>query len=229
MDRETGLQPKSGLCHHVNVVNEEEDFSEYEDHVSVNSESDSEFEEEDENDHQPAPRQARQQPFCPRNEPPCMATNSIRKQPVPRWIAATHVQDIKSSFELFIPDSIQKIILDFTNLGGQHVFGERWNEMDKTHLFANFGVLILAGVFKSTGDFVDSPVDAEPGRDLFREQCLWKSSRLFPGLSGLITETTDQLGGRKRSQLPSGQYGTSGCPASPYFTTLGLMSLLMSS
>lgn len=41
---------------------EEEEFSEYEDHMSVNSESDSEFEEEDEIDHQPAPKRARQQP-----------------------------------------------------------------------------------------------------------------------------------------------------------------------
>lgn len=33
-------------------------------------------------------------------------------------MAVTHTQDIKSSFELFIPDSIQEIILDCTNLEG---------------------------------------------------------------------------------------------------------------
>ena len=36
------------------VDNEGEEFSEYEDHVSVDSDSDSELEEEDEIDHQPA-------------------------------------------------------------------------------------------------------------------------------------------------------------------------------
>ena len=61
--------------------------------------------------------------FCPRNEPPRMATNVIRMQPVPTGIAVTHVQDIKSSFELFILDSIKKIILDFNNLEGQRVLG----------------------------------------------------------------------------------------------------------
>ena len=42
---------------------EEEEFSEYEDRIAVNSESDSEFEEDDEIDHQPAPKKkACQQP-----------------------------------------------------------------------------------------------------------------------------------------------------------------------
>ena len=40
----------------------------------------------------------------------------------------THVQDIKSSFEMLIPDTIQKIILDCTNLEGRRAFGERPTE-----------------------------------------------------------------------------------------------------
>jgi hypothetical protein len=40
---------------------EDEEFSEYEDHVSVNLESDSELKEEDEIDPQPAPGPANQQ------------------------------------------------------------------------------------------------------------------------------------------------------------------------
>ena len=148
-----------------------EAFSEYEDHVSVNTESDSELEEEDEIAPQPAPGPVHQQPahqqpaggerWMPknceiewssslRNEPSRMAVNVIRMQPGPMRMVVTHVQNIKSSFELFIPDTNQNIILDCTHLEGRRVFGERWKEMDQTPLHAYFGVLILAGVFRST-------------------------------------------------------------------------------
>ena len=53
-----------------------------------------------------------------------MAANVIRMQPGQTRMVVTHVQDIKSSFELFIPDTIQKIILDCTNLEGRYVFGD---------------------------------------------------------------------------------------------------------
>lgn len=55
-------------------------------------------------------------------------------KPGPTRLTVTHVQDIKSSFELFIPDSIQKIIQDCSNIEGRCVFGERWKEMDQIHL-----------------------------------------------------------------------------------------------
>ena len=97
-----------------------------------------------------------------------MAANVIRMQPGPTRMAATRVYDIMSSFELFIPDVIQKIILDCTNLEGRRVFGERWKEMDQTHLYAYFGLLILAGVFRSKGESTESLWDAETGRELFR-------------------------------------------------------------
>ncbi|XP_034040753.1 piggyBac transposable element-derived protein 5-like [Thalassophryne amazonica] len=195
-----------------------EEVSEFEDHISENSESDSDSEEDDEIEHQvpkrrratgpgrqqpatapgrqqPAPGPSRQQPATrpeqdsqhgaseeiwmsknfeiewssrPRKEPPRKAANIIRMQPGPTQMAVTHTQDIKSSFELFIPDSIQKIILDCTNLEGRCVFGERWKEMGQTHLHAYFGVLILAGVFRSKGESAQSLWDAETGREIFR-------------------------------------------------------------
>jgi hypothetical protein len=77
-----------------------------------------------------------------------IVANVIRMQPGPTRMAVTHVQDIKSSFELFVPDTIQKIILDC-----MRVFGQRCKEMDKTHVHAYFGVLNLAGVFRSTGEY----------------------------------------------------------------------------
>ena len=61
---------------------------------------------------------------CPGNEPPCIAAHVIRMQQGPPRMAVTCVRDIKSSFDLFIPDSIQKMILDCTNLE-EGVFSER--------------------------------------------------------------------------------------------------------
>ena len=70
-----------------------------------------------------------------RNEPPRMAANVIRMQPWPTRMADTHVQDIKSSSELFIPDIIQKSILDCTHLEGRCVFGDgrRWTKLIYAH------------------------------------------------------------------------------------------------
>ncbi|XP_069008593.1 LOW QUALITY PROTEIN: piggyBac transposable element-derived protein 4-like [Embiotoca jacksoni] len=157
----------------------EEEFSECEDHISEKSKSDSDFEEEDEIEHQLVPKQRRAKTWmskngeiewssCPRNEPPRMAANVIRMQQGPTRMAVSHVQDIKSSFDLFTPDSIQKIILDCTNLEGRRVFGERWKEMDRTHLHAYFGVFMLAGVSRSKGESTESLWDAETGREFFR-------------------------------------------------------------
>jgi hypothetical protein len=47
------------------------------------------------------------------------------------------------------------------------VFGERWKEMDQTHFHAYFGVLILAGVFRSSGEPTESLWDAETDREPF--------------------------------------------------------------
>lgn len=77
-----------------------------------------------------------------------MAANLIRMQPGPSQMAVSHVQDM-SCFKLFIPDSIQRIILDCTNLQGRRAFGDRWKEIDKTHLHAYFRVSMLDRLFRS--------------------------------------------------------------------------------
>ena len=71
---------------------------------------------------------------------------------------------MKSSFELLIPDSIQIIILDMTNLEGRLVFSDQWKEMDIMHLHAYFGILILGGVFRSRGELTESLWDAVQSR-----------------------------------------------------------------
>lgn len=64
-----------------------------------------------------------------------MAANVIKMKPGPTRMAVSLVQDIRSSFELFIPDSIQHIILDCANLEGRRVLGGKWKEMDQTTLW----------------------------------------------------------------------------------------------
>ncbi len=47
--------------------------------------------------------------------------NIIKMVPGPTRYAVSHVEDIKSSFELFITPSIKKIALGMTNLEGKRV------------------------------------------------------------------------------------------------------------
>ncbi|XP_061085791.1 oocyte zinc finger protein XlCOF6-like [Conger conger] len=56
--------------------------------------------------------------------------NIIKMTPGPTRYATSHVDDIKSSFQLFLPESIEGIILEMTNLEGKHVFGDTWREID---------------------------------------------------------------------------------------------------
>jgi hypothetical protein len=97
-----------------------------------------------------------------------MVANVIRMQPGPMWIEFTHVKDIQSSFELFIPDTIQKIILDCTNLEGRRCF---WREMERDG--PNSFKCILWGsypcwCFQVQWGITESLWDAETDREFFR-------------------------------------------------------------
>lgn len=178
---------------------EEEDASEYEDIIEINSDYSSESEDELSSEHAPEetphptakgahqPRLRRDQPVAgedsqhiclsrngqiewfpfPVGEDLNSATNMVKMVAGPTGLAEEHIHDILSSFELLIPDSIQKIILDMTNLEGRLVFGDQWKEMDNLHLHAYFGILILAGVYKSRGESTENLWDAETGRAIF--------------------------------------------------------------
>lgn len=78
------------------------------------------------------------------------------------------MDDIKSSFQLFLPKSIEGIILEMTNLEGKRVFGDTWREIDLVDLQAYIGLLILAGVYRSNNEATKSLWDAESGRPIFR-------------------------------------------------------------
>jgi hypothetical protein len=73
---------------------------------------------------------------CSRTEPPRMVANVMRMQPGPTRMVVTDMQDIKSSFELFITYTIHNIILDCINLEGG-VFlerdGSRWAKLIYMH------------------------------------------------------------------------------------------------
>ncbi|XP_047460931.1 piggyBac transposable element-derived protein 4-like [Mugil cephalus] len=94
--------------------------------------------------------------------------NIIKMRPGPTRYATSRVNDIKSSFQLFLPVSIEGIILQMTNLKGKRVFGDTWKEIDLVDLQAYIGLLILAGVYRSNSEATKSLWDAESGRPIFR-------------------------------------------------------------
>ena len=68
--------------------------------------------------------------------------NIVRMTPGPTRYATSRVDDIKSSFQLFSPESIVKIILEMTNLEGRRVYVDTWKVLDQEDLTAYMGLLI---------------------------------------------------------------------------------------
>lgn len=58
----------------------------------------------------------------------------IKMVPGPIRFAVSHVQDIKTAFELFIRPSIEKYILQMMNLEGKRMYEGNWEDLDGTHL-----------------------------------------------------------------------------------------------
>ncbi|XP_051743299.1 piggyBac transposable element-derived protein 4-like [Ctenopharyngodon idella] len=91
-----------------------------------------------------------------------------RHTPGPTRYACVRAEDISSTFELFFPSSIQKMLVEMTNLEGQRVFAEEWCNIDWTEMQAFIGLLILAGVLKSHHEAACSLWHSEMGRAIFR-------------------------------------------------------------
>ncbi|XP_029699299.1 uncharacterized protein [Takifugu rubripes] len=96
------------------------------------------------------------------------SSNVIKMTPGPTRFAVTRVDDIISTFQLFISPPIEKIILEMTNLEGRRVFQEKWKPLDQTDLHAYIGILVLAGMYRSKGEATSSLWDEEYGRPIFR-------------------------------------------------------------
>lgn len=96
------------------------------------------------------------------------AEEIIRKTPGPTRYACSRAEDIKSTFELYFPSSIQNILVRMTNLEGRREFGDQWTDIDWIAMEAFIGLLILAGVFKSHDEATQSLWHGEMGRAIFR-------------------------------------------------------------
>ncbi|GLD62735.1 piggyBac transposable element-derived protein 4-like protein [Lates japonicus] len=153
----------------------EEDVSEDEDEVQYDPEQDHTSDEED-----PDVTDAEREVFKSRKgdvswsssplDTQCREPreNILKMTPGPTRYAVSHAQDIKSTFELFFPQPLQKILLEMTNMEGRRVFGDSWMEIDKTQLDAYMGLLLLAGVYRSCNEATASLWDGESGRSIFR-------------------------------------------------------------
>lgn len=75
-------------------------------------------------------------------------------------------RDIVSTFKLFLPHSIEKIIMESTNLEVRRRFGDQWVEMDSTEFNAYIDLLILIGLYKSKGEVVANLWDFNTGRHI---------------------------------------------------------------
>ncbi|KAG1968704.1 hypothetical protein F2P79_003453 [Pimephales promelas] len=111
------------------------------------------------------------------------AENIMKMTPGPTRYACSRVQDARSAFELFLPEKIQKKLIDMTNLEGKRVFEESWNEVDWVDLQAYIGLLLLAGVYRSHNEATMSLWNAETGRAIF---CATMSLRAFEVMTRVI-------------------------------------------
>lgn len=94
--------------------------------------------------------------------------NIVKMTSGPTRYATSCVDNIKSSFQIFLPESIEGIILEMTNLEGKRAFGDTWTDLDLEELQAYMGLLILAGVYSSNNEAPQSLWDAESGRPIFQ-------------------------------------------------------------
>ena len=199
-----------GYLEHILDYNDseiEDNVSEDEDHLEVNSDDeDSDYEPDEETAIPPtetfmSKNLEIQWSLSPnRHQATLSAANIIKAVPGPTRMAVTRVTDIKSAFELVIPNSIQKIILEMTNLEGRRVFGEEWKELDKTHLHAYLGLLILAGVYKSKDESTASLWDADTGRNIFRATMSLGTFHIFSRVIRFDNRET-RPGRRERDKL----------------------------
>ena len=75
--------------------------------------------------------------------------------------------------------SVEKDILEMTNLEGSHVYVDSWKDVDVTDLHAYIGLLILAGVYKSKSEATASLWNADTGRAIFPATMSLKTFSFF--------------------------------------------------
>ena len=79
-----------------------------------------------------------------------------------------------------------------SNLEGKLVFGDKWQNINETHLYAYMGLLILDGAYKSRNEFVGSLWDKKKDRAIFHLTLSLKTFYYSLGKFALITVTYAQ-------------------------------------
>ncbi|XP_070694391.1 piggyBac transposable element-derived protein 4-like [Pempheris klunzingeri] len=87
--------------------------------------------------------------------------------PGPTRYAVARVGELIDSFELFFTPEITKIVTEYTNLHGRRTI-PKWKDIDSTTMRAYFGLLLLAGVYRSRSEATRSLWDHQTGRHIFR-------------------------------------------------------------
>ncbi|XP_032367173.1 piggyBac transposable element-derived protein 4-like [Etheostoma spectabile] len=102
----------------------------------------------------------------------------------PKGYAAERVRDILSAFQLFVTQRIEKTVLAATDLEGRRRYGKagEWKAMHATDLRAYLGLLILAGVYRSRNEALESLWHEESGRAIFRATMPIKRFHLYSRL-----------------------------------------------
>ena len=98
----------------------------------------------------------------------------------PTAYARSRISDIKSTFELFLPKPIEQIVLNMTNKEGPRVYGRKWKRINGVDLQAYVGMLILAGLYRSSKEDTSSLWHAETGRAIFRATMTLKIFHTIP-------------------------------------------------
>ncbi|XP_037550296.1 piggyBac transposable element-derived protein 4-like [Nematolebias whitei] len=111
------------------------------------------------------------------------AENVMKMTPGITRFALTRVSDIKTCFDLFMPLSLKKVIIALTNLEGKKVHGDTWKDIDEECLDAFIGVLLLAGVYRSSNEALTSLWDVSTGRSIF---CATMSLQTFQMISRVL-------------------------------------------
>lgn len=85
----------------------------------------------------------------------------------PTAFAASHCSNILTSFLLFI-EPIEQEITKMTNLYGLNTLKDNWVNIEAVEMRAYFGLLLFAGLFRSSGESMKELWDDELGRPIFR-------------------------------------------------------------
>lgn len=98
--------------------------------------------------------------------------------PGPTVYAVAHIGNLEDSFNLYLTDEIVQMIVDYTNLHGQRSVG-KWTNTNPTEIRAYFGLLLLAGVYRSRNESTRSLWDEWTGRSVFRSTMPLKRFQLI--------------------------------------------------